>query len=275
MSGITMNNHFVVHEWLQGIFADEPVPVYYKSDAFIQHLHAMMAQDILRTKDTEVYKKFSEVAVEDYSKDVKFITKILSKLGLKECVDVVSAETNVLSTTADLLSLSTIDENSYVLSIMNLIMDKEQTTADISSMDSFIQQCTKELSSALELTSQLESVLNTLQKEADASKSGKGKTKETKFLRNKAAKYKAEQKEHDLKLSKAGASRDLTHGQLVTDYAELQQLKTKLLETEDELSKFAALPPDRELAKVKLEVARGELRDLENELVGQIDLCHL
>ena len=262
-----------VIKWLQDIFGDEPVPSFHSNNAFIDHLHTLMKQERQLGKQGTLHADFVNSLTQDYTESLSSTVAVLNRMGLASSVDSPNIETNVLASVASTLSLGSLDEPSFILSLTKLIMEKEQTVSEVGLAEKTMAADCQKLAESIQVNKQLEALLGNLSKDqSDIQSKIKKQTADISFLQTKTNKYKAEQRKHEARLAKSGLNDSLTHDRLVADYNELQEVNKRLQKTNEELEKFAALPADKVLAKVKLEVAKSELRELEDEIVKQIDL---
>ena len=262
-----------VIKWLQDIFGDEPVPSFHSNNAFIDHLHTLMKQERQLGKQGTLHADFVNLLTQDYTESLSSTVAVLNRMGLASSVDSPNIETNVLASVASTLSLGSLDEPSFILSLTKLIMEKEQTVSEVGLAEKTMAADCQKLAESIQVNKQLEALLGNLSKDqSDIQSKLKKQTADISFLQTKTNKYKAEQRKHEARLAKSGLNDSLTHDRLVADYNELQEVNKRLQKTNEELEKFAALPADKVLAKVKLEVAKSELRELEDEIVKQIDL---
>lgn len=265
-----------VCNWLQLIFGDEPIPSFRKSSSLIDHLYELMTSECLLDKKSQCYADFLATSIRDYMEDSECKVRTINRLGLGGLISSPGFETSSLASIANDTSLSTVDETSYILALTDLVMNKEHTILEANSLRKLVEDEKNELTEAIKLQSQLEASLEKLsQQQIQADHVTKTQSRETTFLLNKTSKYKADQKKQELKLSKSGVTQNLTHNRILADYKELQSVTQRIGQTREELDKFADLPPDKDLARVKLEVAKSQLREMEDELVRQIDICHL
>ena len=76
-------------------------------------------------------------------------------------------------------------------------------------------------------------------------------------------------------LKKNGFKKELQHDTLVQLKAQLDSLKEAFTPLKSKLDSYEALPPNLELATVKVAEAQKQLDDLTNELIKEISILHV
>ena len=273
---IESDKYLTVMKWLKQVFGDEPVPPFNKEESFILHLTELMTLHKNLEIKTQCFTEFHNVSRSDYEHDLTLLRNKLKSIGLSAEGDNVKTCVDSLASIASDLCLSEVDTNSYMLALTELLSLKEKTTSELDLLTSILDQGTQELTEYVNVTSQLESLTAKLNgRHAEEIISLQSQMKEADFLLQKVSKYKSDKRKQEAKLSKSGISSGLMHERLIADCSELKDLTAKLNNTQEQLKMFSDLPPDIQLARVRLEVAKSELQDIENELAKQIDMFHL
>lgn len=276
MDPLLSHKQELVFKWLQDIFADEPVPSFNQSITFICHLYELITHELDVQRKFTAHSEFIATCVKDYNEDLDRAVSTVHRLGLSHCVTSPDNATTNLAFIASDLSLSALDDSAYLLALTDLLLNKEETAGQVQSLNKRMYEERQELTDAIKLSAQLDCLLSKVsERQAEDESAMKGLSRETEFLQNKVVKYEADQRKQERRVSHAGVSRNLTHSKLVSDFNELQEFTGQTERTKSELAKFADLPPDIDLARVRLEVAKSELRDLEDALAKQIDISHL
>lgn len=266
-----------VMNWLKLVFGDEPIPSFSKEDELIQHLSELRTTyEHLQTK-SDYYTQFCDVSrSRDYDHHLILVKDTLKSIGLPadRCSEAMCSE--ILASIANNLALSDVDKNGYLLALSDLALQKDKTVSECDTLGRVLDQGKCELSESVNVTSQLEDLTMELNKKHTEQKiASQSHKKETEFLFQKVNKYNSDKRKQEDKLARSGVTSSVTHDRLVLDHAELKDLTSKLNNTKEQLQMFSDLPPDIQLARVRLELARAELHDIENELANQIDMFHI
>lgn len=267
-----------VYKWLKEIFHDEPIPRFEASTDFIEQLYDIMLSSKKLDQNVVDIDEFSSTYTSHFVEDTKHLLSNLEQVELKLVADPssCSSEAKHLAGLACMLKLSDIENTSYILALSNLMLDKEKTTAEIDSLQSAINKKEADLADCLLKVEALERLYASVQQPIGLSaKAPASLSKEAAFLAQKKESYKDQKKKIDNKLDSYGLESSITHPKLKSDHEELCRLHERLQSTKEQLEMYASLPPDRELAQVKLAVAKSELQDLEDKLCKQIDMYHM
>lgn len=264
--------------WLKAVFKDDLMPKYGVTDSFVNDLHIIMQTVGAFEASKKAQNHFIEQSFYEHDMDCDRMLHQLASVGftLEASTGSVCQEAKALAALADLLSLGDTEETSYMLALTDIKMEKEMTTSQLISLEKSIESLQKNLTQSLLHTETLERLVHKQEKEAVVNlKVTSSHNEEAEFLAQKVVKYKADQKKLENNLARCGLTRGLLHPDIVSDHAKLNKVEGRLASIEQELEMFSNLPPDKEVAKVKLAVTKAELEDLENELAKQIDMYHI
>lgn len=265
----------LVVKWLQDLYGDAPLPSFNKNNDFIKHLYQIMEQEIIFEKKIISYQKFTDASAKDYAEDLNSKLCIVKELNLGESVTCPSADLASLASISDKLSLATLDEASFSVALTELTVTQYDTSTQEKTVTRNLEKGAEELIEAAKLNKRLESLLTETSQIPLDEKSLTRLSRDTAFLVNKKNKYQADKRKHEASLAKSGITNNLTHKSIVEDHHALMKLGDELSHTQEELLKFSNLPPDKDLARVKLEVAKLELKEIEDKLVNEIDMYNL
>lgn len=265
-----------VLNWLKCIFGDDPIPQFHRDEQFIEYLHGMMMDERRLEQSSLAYADFVTNSIREYETDLASKMSAINELGLSDSVTSPIVECSNLAAISSSLSLSTFDEASFVLPLTDIAMSRDKTTSEMNTLKKTLDNGSNELAAEIQLNNRLESLMATVTEQQGAERATlTSLRREATFLRNKVAKYKADRKKQEAILANSGVTQATTHERLLVDHEQLKNLTAKLDSVREDLDKFAHLPPDKDLAQVKLEVARSELEDIEGQLAKQIDLFHI
>lgn len=263
-----------VMNWLISLFGDDPVPSFPKSNAFINDLYQLSINDHKMSLKDQSYKQFLSLCQAHFSQDAELNFTVIKELGLLPVAN--SVETNNLASIANAMSLNTVDESNFILAMTQITLEKENTASAIDFLRKKYFEDSNDLCNTKKLNDQLSSMSLNLEKSSNLHQNSLAALlKDVEFYQNKLQKYRADGKKLETQASKSGMTSSLTHSKLTTDYEELVRKREALKAVEEQLKMFAGLTPDRDMALVKLEVAKGQLQELEDQLAKQIDFIHL
>lgn len=265
-----------VMKWLRSVFDDEPIPSFSREVELIDHLYQLMSSHMQLSTKTESYNEFVKASIRDHHADLVLVKSLLKSAGVPSTNSSESLSAEKLTSIASTLSLSDVAESSYILALSELFLQIDKTTSQVNTLTEQIKMGRNELVDSVQLGAQLESMVNALSENRSAEKQQlQSHAKEAEFLLQKVTKYKSDKRKQEEMLAKSGVNNSLTHERLLKDHHQLTDLMSKLQSTEEELQMFSDLPPDRDLARVRLEVAKTELQRIEDQLAKQIDMFHL
>lgn len=262
--------------WLREIFGNEPVPKSTRSAAIDDYICTKMRDDKALENSIDCYKKFKSDWAAALSADAEQKQLVLEAMNISTKEAKTSHNVETLADVASSLSIADVEESNYILALTDLMLEKEKTTSEIEALTMSMDDGKRDLIKGLEMIKDLEQLSEQLHSaEAETQKTMKVQAQEAEFLSKKVDKYKSDKKKLDIQMSSVGISANITHPKLVADADDLQALKTRLEQAEQNLAMYASLPPDKALAQVKLAVAKSELQDLEDELSKEIDRYHI
>ncbi len=115
------------------------------------------------------------------------------------------------------------------------------------------------------------------EREVAGSKSQEGAMKKkAAFMREKQRDYARTISKHEQNLSRAGMKSELRHERLQEAAAELRRLERETVAPlRSKLEGFREVPPDLNLAKLKVAEAEAKLEELTSRLTSEIDMLHI
>ncbi len=185
--------------------------------------------------------------------------------------------TEVLAEVAQILDVDHPEEVAISLALGE-VLDK---TARIPLEDLEREEEEKELQkgrlSALERVSKSQDQLRAEEKEAVKRKDRAAQAaKKAAFLREKQRDYARAAAKHEQELGRGGMRTELRHEKLRAAAEEVAKLEEEeLAPLREKLRGFQSLPPDLELAKLKVAEAEEELAELTQKLTSEINMLHI
>ncbi len=99
--------------------------------------------------------------------------------------------------------------------------------------------------------------------------------KKIEFMTEKQREYAKTAQRLETSLLRSGLKKEVCHESLVAAKEKLDALETELKPLKLKLESYKELPPDVELAKVKVAEARQELAELTQKLTSEISMLHI
>jgi len=263
-----------VSSYLERLFGDEPIPSFDQSDDFISRLYSVVCQQQQFERDVITVNEFRNQLSAEYERSLECIDNVLNSLGIdSECTE--SSDVVCLADVAHILNIGDVDDTTFILGMTELLSNKEKTTLQLDTHQSNVDQNRIDIESSAELVRQLEILTDNKERDRDKqSIAVRNQTKETAFLLQKVVKYQLDKKKLE-SCAPGPVNPAIKHSALVADHEKLEKLTSRLAELKAQVELYSALPPDKDLARVKLEVAKDELSEIEDKLSKSIDLFHL
>lgn len=281
--------HAKIRTWLESVFSDDdPVPDYEVGNSENLKILLQVAEVWQEgEKDREAANSLKRHVAHEYKMETDLIDAKLSALGLSlrhlAASDSASASSNpsfrCISVLAELSLLLDCDEpadDSLLLALCEL----KQQVAAIPADDVTISRDEEEYKDAkfniLKDISGLAKVKVSADSNYETKKESLAKMeRDVHFLKEKQKDYLRIIDANKQELRKRGLTKDTQHESIVDLKQELTRLEEKLKLREIKLESYQVLPPDLQLAKIKLAEAQQELASLTHQLTSDISALHL
>lgn len=270
--------HREVQNWLEGLFGGDPVPQFEINPRTVEILHGIMRKNQQQDNAASILVEDHQQKAKEYSVETERMSNILKKIGLSPGSLSQSGTASLRNLTNVALLLDTKDASNS--SLLLALSESAQVPRRIQEAHKMEQKMSSELTAktktGLIRANALKKALDALEERSKyQGPELEKKAKQAGFLQSKGQEYK--NRIHELKneLKLSGADPALLHRTLVRKADGLKELRTKLHPIRAKLDSYQELPPDLELARVKVEEAKRDLGLMEEELSQQIDLMHI
>jgi HAUS augmin-like complex subunit 1 len=266
-----------VQEWLESVFAGDQVPDYEITQRVVDQLWQLATACRERERRVEAVVDDLEQKTREYAAETERLRSVqdwvgVSMPGLSEtaqrCVQSVAG-------TAVALGARHCSDTSLCLSLTGLLERQATLTARESKMQRESERREEELRHAIITQATQKQALAEFSQQLSAEAgSVNHQKKNAEFFAKKSSQYQKLITSLKSELQQAGYSETLSHAALQQTSMEIEELQAKLEPLRAQLSSYQGLPPDLDLAKVKVEAARRQLVRLEVELSRCLDLVH-
>lgn len=262
-----------VQEWMESIYGSNGVPDFEVNAKTIAILHKIMMCTISSNNDASELLKHKEHLSEFYLLEAGKINESLKLAGIT--MDKLSNPCQLavksLSLATCYLDLKNPPTDDFLLGLNNLSKQQMDVSKESRALIHLMSQFTKRLSSVLLTNQQLQRDLKTKEGSLKTLELQEEKrARQTEFLQGKQGEYGCTIKSLEDALISCGATPDICHKALVTRSEEIKQMEAKLSEITAKLKSFQNLPPNENLARLKIEESKEELLKLEAELQMKI-----
>lgn len=263
--------HREVVSWLREVYGEELVPQYEKTERSINLLHQIMTASRQAETHAEILLTDYTQKTQEYTAESLQIGQWLSTVGIEPSIlseegcKALGAYTNacqsldvVVPTVSNLLLAS----NQLEMEHMQIDDEREREKSIKVNLLEKSQQLSKKLLDMRRIVKQAEANWQLQVEEAES------REKQKKFLQIKIGNYSDDCARYEAIFSQSGMSSDITHAALTQKWDELQALEKEVLSMSNRLSHYT-LPADMQLAEVKVEEARQQLKTIMDALIGQ------
>lgn len=262
-----------VQEWLEGIYGCNSVPDFEVNAKTVSILYKIMMSNISSNKDASELYKHQEQLSELYTSGGGKVNESLKLAGIE--MDKLSNPCQLavrsLSLATCYLDLKSPSTTNFLVGLNNLSRQQMDSSKESRTVVHLMSHFTKRLNSVLHTNQQLQRDLKTkegLSKMLELQEDKRAR--QTEFLQGKQGEYGCTIKSLEDAQISCGASSDIYHKTLVTKSEEIKQVEAKLSEITAKLKSFQNLPPNENLARLKVEESKEELLKLEAELQMKI-----
>lgn len=261
--------------WLKKLYGDEPIPEYEVNERTVDILHEVMECNAERDRDVSLLIEDMKDQTTKYKEEAQYWEEILGEtLGLSEGSLSQEATTDFTDLVESAVTLEVEDTSltSFYSAINSMTSELYNTKSKNEEMEQKLDVLTGKLTSALEMEKRLEEDIKKLKESQEAEKAkAESRSKNLKFLEDKSKDLKIRIKDAEDKLLASGLDQSLTHEALMRSCEELAAMQKEMEPLKKELEWYHELPPSIPLARVKVEVARKELKALDEELSREIE----
>ncbi|CAI8009447.1 HAUS augmin-like complex subunit 1 [Geodia barretti] len=244
--------HRLVREWLESVFAGEEVPEYEITPGTVEELWQLATASREKERRLKTIVEDTEQKAHEYEAESERLERVVEWVGVgmsdlsesaTRCVQTNRYETTLLMPVPSslCLALSELLERQAAVSVREGEVERERERREEELRHSVVTQATQK-QALTEFSQQLSS----------DTKSVTNQKKSAEFFAKKSNQYQ----------------------KLISSMKEIQDLESQLEPLKTQLSSFQGLPPDLDLAKVKVEGAKRQLVRLEVELSRCLDLVH-
>ncbi|XP_064391268.1 HAUS augmin-like complex subunit 1 [Halichondria panicea] len=270
--------HAYVHSWLQTVFSEGEVPPYEVNSGTLDTLYKMASQCQEREAQAQLLLTDLEQKTTEYQAETCRLKAVTDWVGVSLSDLTPTAASCLTSLTEAALALNIADcsDTSFCLALSRLSshgvgerVAKEELVRKLAALRDEFKTAVLEQVSQQRVLSQLSSEVRERQVAMEKQK------RETVFLRQKSEQYQKQASSMKAELEGLGYQSALGHSALLEGAREVSEIQGQLAPLKAQLVSYKDLPPDLDLARVKVEEARRKLLRLEAELASKIDLVHV
>jgi len=278
MTDLLQQKHAKVTEWLERVFEDQPIPQYEMNSDTLNDLHMFAVQNqdmdqLVRFHIEDLRKKS-----EEYQAEGDNLRKLLENIGMPiyALSNAGKSSVKMLADTAVALNIKDCKKSSYVLAIADLKVESAELAEKIEQVKNETEQIARQTEDAINKLKQLELMKESMQQQSASELPVMQKRlKDIEVLSTKSDKYRLQISEYEAQNKNTGYMDNISHEALLQTAEKLAEMKAELKPIRLKLEGYHSLPPDVALAKVKIEEAKRQLEQLENQLQSDIDVLGL
>jgi hypothetical protein len=269
-----------VRSWLSSLFGSDDVPSFEVNETTISALYEVAKMSVERQKEQKALTELLRVQTNEYRAETKRIMRVMTALGISDghaaAIGPVKKFAEILAEVAQLLDVDDPD----IANLSIALADVQMKTSRIP-LDDFTMKRKEEEEKTLRLQAlqelhQHEKVLITSEAEVKKNVGYASQVKsKIEFVARKQNEYAESASKKKRELQKSGVSSEVEHEALVTMKAELTAMQQRLEPMRAKLNGYQQLPPNLELAKLKVAEAQKELDELTQKLTEGISALHV
>jgi len=265
-----------VRHWLES-FGDDIIPNYEVTEETITYLHKMCEHNKKMDKLTKLLLGDINVKCNEYQMEINLMKELLEGVGLPVYTLSTAGKSSLkmLSQLASVLKMKDVKKSSYLLALNDFSSKQSNIFEELSKKQADI---TSQLSQAKSTLNSLETMSSNYQRLAECSAVdvplADKKEREIERMEAKSDSYER-QLSDDKKNMNVNVEKHLHHGALVRLNEELKCLKEELKPLQTKYQGYRSLPPDIQMARVKIEETKRYMKKLESELQADIDYFSL
>ncbi|XP_057312017.1 uncharacterized protein LOC130650130 [Hydractinia symbiolongicarpus] len=263
--------HFKIRCWLEEIFSS--IPSYEVTEETIAFLHAFLEQNKAMNRLATFHCVDIQTKSEEYKLEGERIKNMLTALGLSIPTLSNAGKSSVksLADVAMLLDIKDTQKSSYLLAMSNLADDIQNIENLAAKKEDEFNKLVSQMTASLQNVNNVKRYGSKYEEEHTIDESiAEKRRKDTINLRNKADNYASQ-----IIASEVESDPHITHETLLRLAQEVKELKSEVQPLLSKYKMYRSLPPDVNLAKVKIEEAKRQLMKLEAQLQTDIDLLTL
>ena len=274
------SHHSFVRSWLESIFGDsgDPIPSYEVSESNLSFLYELSSLSQSRTREAQLLGNLHRKQISEYKAESDRLNKALGVVGLDphRLSGPVEKFAEVLTDLSLVLDLDDPSENEVCLRLSEIqVRSSGIPVRDLRLVKSQKEE-KKKLLEALKELSQNQVNLKTIEANSRRHEENSQQSKKKLlFMEQKQKEYLRTLEKYDALLKRNGFQKELQHDVLVVLKKQLDSLKETYAPLKSKLDSYEELPPNLELAMVKVAEAQKGLDDLTNELTEEISALHV
>jgi len=272
------SKHQKIRVWLESIFVDNNIPQYEINEETIDYLYKLYKHQQKMDHLTKLQIDDGVLKTKELRSEASRLQEIIDSVGLSVYTLSNSGKSNLkmLTDVALALEIKDVKKSSYCLALYDLNQQITLLTNEVAAkqrdLNKLIKQTENSLKHLEKITIYYEEASNN--STVDTPVRDK-RIKECESLRSKSQKYQSQIREFEKDQQFQHIDKQLHHEALVKLSEQLEELKTELQPLQKKFQSYRSLPPDINLAKVKIEEAKRELSKLDSKLQTDIDLLNL
>lgn len=262
-----------VDAWLRSVYKGQPVPDFEINQQTIDLLHAMATENESKNRLTTALAEDAEEKGREYRIQADASTRVLSKVGLRDDALSPSAQSSLraLVRVANALKIRCVREDMLTLGVCDLIDEHTELCEKLAESRRATSAIRDEHSAA---TAKAESfkarVSEADERRASADALSSQKAENVAYLRQKCEQYRRKIIEYKALLDASGYTPEVSHRHLCELGQEIRAVEAETAPLVSKIRTYHQLPPDFELACLKIEQVRAELLRVEEQLAESI-----